>query len=63
MPSTKQVPVRRPEHREAPEAEAMPTSAPGGEELIDAIDDLLDEIDTILEDQEVLMNFRQRSGQ
>jgi hypothetical protein len=62
MPSTKQVPVRRRE-REPYEEEPVPTTAGGGEELIDGIDELLDEIDSLLEEQSVLTNYRQRSGQ
>lgn len=62
MPFTKQVPVRRREQVETEEVEAAP-AAGGAEELIDGIDELLDEIDAILEEQEVLTNYRQRSGQ
>jgi hypothetical protein len=63
MPSTKQVPVRRRERSEPYEEEPAPTTAGGGEELIDGIDELLDEIDSLLEEQSVLTNYRQRSGQ
>ena len=32
-------------------------------ELVDEMDAFLDEVDALLEDQEVLVRFRQRSGQ
>ena len=61
MPFTRQVPDRRQEQVEPEQIE--PTTAGGGEELIEGIDELLDEIDTLLEEQSVLTNYRQRSGQ
>ena len=62
MPYVKQMPTRRREQETPDEVEVAP-AAGGGEDLIGDIDDLLDEIDTILEEQEVLTNYRQRSGQ
>ncbi len=62
MPYVKQMPARRREQETPDEIEAVPATS-GGEDLIGDIDDLLDEIDTILEEQEVLTNYRQRSGQ
>lgn len=53
--------TRHPPRRRRAEAETRP--AEPSTVSIDDVDELLGEIDSLLEDQEVLSNFRQRSGQ